>query len=435
MHLSLDRKSQTLSMKKNNRRFLISILFLAFCLQCTNAVAQKKIKNRTPASIQNSGIHDREYWCDLLYKMASPVILNLAQGTLKKNMPVEKAPGYVLNPNVTYLEAVGRTMAGVAPWLSLPDDDTKEGVQRKTLREALLKGIANAVDPASPDYLNFRIGGQPIVDAAFMAQGFLRAPKTLWDPLDPLTKQRVVEEFKSLRNRNVPYNNWLLFAAINEAFLLEVGEDADPVRIEFAKRKINEWYKGDGWYSDGPNFSMDYYNSFVIHPMLVDLYKVLLDKKKINADEYQTVVKRMVRYSEFLERFISPDGTFPPFGRSLTYRTGAFQALAQSALMEQLPENVAPAQVRCALTAVMHRLYEGCNNFNSNGWLVLGFCGSQPMMADYYTSTGSLYMASLAFLPLGLSPDHKFWFDAPADWTSKKAWSGQPFKKDYHVDY
>ncbi len=383
-----------------------------------------------------SGAQDREYWCSLLYKISSPVVLNLANGTLKKNMPVEKAPGYGLNAEkVTYLEAVGRTMAGIAPWLALPDDGTKEGKQRKELREALLKGIANAVDPGNPDYLNFKTEAQPIVDAAYMAQAFLRAPKALWEPLDSVTKKRVAEEFKALRTRTGAYNNWLLFAGINEVFLLSIGEQPDPVRIEFAKRKIIEWYQGDGWYSDGPSFSMDYYNSYVIHPMLVDFFKVLADKKRIRVEDYETALKRMARYAEFSERFIAPDGSYPAFGRSITYRTAAFQALAQTALMEKLPEHIAPAQVRSALTAVMHRMYDGCNNFDSNGWLVLGFCGHQPMIADYYTSTGSMYMATLGFLDLGLPADHKFWTAPAADWTSKKAWSSQPFKKDYHVEY
>jgi hypothetical protein len=326
-------------------------------------------------------------------------------------------------------------MAGVAPWLALPDDDTKEAVQRKELREALLKGIANSVDPANPDYLNFRTGGQSIVDAAYMALAFLRAPKALWEPLDAKTKNRISEEFKSLRTRSGAYNNWLLFAGINEVFLLSIGEQPDPVRIEFARKKIIEWYEGDGWYSDGPGFSMDYYNSYVMHPMLVDFLKVLLDKKRIRAEEYETALSRMVRYSEFLERFIAPDGTYPAFGRSITYRTAAFQALAQTALMEKLPGHIVPAQVRCALSAVMHRMYDECNNFDSKGWLVLGFCGHQPMVADTYTSTGSLYMATLGFLPLGLPASHTFWTALPTEWTSRKAWSSQPFKKDYHVTY
>ena len=80
-------------------------------------------------------------------------------------------------------------------------------------------------------------------------------------------------------------------------------------------------------------------------------------------------------------------------------------------------------------------MYETAGTFDKNNWLQLGFCGHQPELADYYTSTGSLYMATLSFLPLGLPAEHKFWTDAPVAWTSKLAWSGQSFAKDYHVDY
>ncbi|WP_346237465.1 DUF2264 domain-containing protein [Niabella insulamsoli] len=396
-------------------------------------LAVSLISNAQP---HTTGEQDRAYWAGLLYKMAGPVIFNLANGTLKKNMPLEKAPGYALKAEkVTYLEAVGRTVAGVAPWLALPDDPTKEGQMRKELRTALLKGIANAVDPSNPDYLNFRSEQQVLVDAAFLVHGFLRAPKALWEPLSAQTKTRLVTELKALRTRAAAYNNWLLFSGLTEAFLLFAGEEPDPVRLQYAQNKMSEWYEGDGWYSDGPHFSMDYYNSFVIHPMLTDMSKVLLDKKRMKADQYEAVVKRMVRYSEFLERMIAPDGSFPPFGRSITYRTAAFQALGQVALMEQLPDYIQPAQVRCGLTAVMHRMYDQYSNFDKNGWLVLGFCGAQPEVADYYTSTGSLYMATLGFLPLGLPADHAFWKDPYTEWTSKRAWSGKPFKKDYKVSY
>src|SRR5215471_1343724 len=285
-------------------------------------------------------------------------------------MPLEKAPGYALKAEqVTYLEAVGRTMAGIAPWLALPDDDSPEGQQRKQLRTALLKGLHNAADPSNPDHLNFRTEQQPLVDAAFMAQGFLRAPKALWEPLDSVTKKRVIEEFKSLRNRSAAYNNWLLFAAMSEAFLLSVGEQPDPARIDFAMRKISEWYVGDGWYSDGPQFSMDYYNSFVIQPMLVDLYAVLRQHKKVSDSSYHQVLKRMVRHAEFQERIIGPDGSFPPFGRSITYRSGAFQLLAQTAMLGQFPDKITAAQVRCAITAMLHKMFVQCSNFNAGGWL------------------------------------------------------------------
>lgn len=422
---------------KNTRRDVLKSLsltglFSSLGLPFRVSAQPKEHKNNT----SSTGAEDRLYWANLLYKMTYPVIHNLAEGTLKKNMPLETPPNYFLKvEKVTYMEAIGRTLAGVAPWLALPDDDTKEGALRKQLKADLLRGLPRCVDPSSSDYLNFRTEHQPIVDAAFIAHGFLRAPKALWEPLDAVTKKRFVEEFSSLRNRKASYSNWLLFSGIIECFLMSIGEQYDPVRIDIAIRKMKEWYVGDGWYSDGPKFSMDYYNSFVIHPMLVDMLKICSEKKFSPLEEYETAVKRMVRYSEFLERLISPEGTFPAFGRSITYRTAAFQALAQTALMEKLPEHVLPAQVRCGLTKIMHNMFDHSANFDKNNWLVLGFNGAQQMIADQYTSTGSLYLATLGFLPLGLPADNRFWTDAAADWTAKKAWSGQPTKKDYKVDY
>lgn len=380
--------------------------------------------------------NDREYWWKLLNKIASPVVTNLANGTLVKNMPVEKSPTFdKRSPSVTYLEAVGRTYAGIAPWLTLPDDQTAEGIARRKLRTNAVKGLNNCFAPGSPDALNFAKDHQPIVDAAYLAQSFLRAPKALWEPLEAETKQRIIAAFKSLRNRKPFKSNWLLFGSITEAFLLTIGEDYDAERLNEGPKMINEWYKGDGWYGDGPNLALDYYNSFVIHPMLVDVLSIMADKKLVEWKVYDLALKRMQRHAVGQERMISPEGTYPPIGRSITYRTGAFQVLSQVALMEKLPEGIKPAQVRCALTKVKQNMYGTPGTFDQNGWLQLGFCGHQPEIADYYTSTGSLYMATLSFLPLGLPANHEFWSAAPVAWTSKRAWAGQAFAKDYHVDY
>lgn len=421
------------------KKLKVLILFLLVA-GFTETPLQAKNQNRKSkaekAQSQNTGAQDRAIWVQHLWKISYPVIHNLAENTLCQNMPVETPNG---NPKgydeMTYLEAVGRTLAGVAPWLALPDDDTDEGKLRKQMREEALKGLKNAVDPDSPDKINFTKHAQPIVDAAYLVHAFLRAPKALWEPLDSVTKQRYIDSFKSLRDRTGAYNNWLLFTGLTESFLLQIDEQADPFRVNVAKNKIKEWYVGDGWYSDGSKFSMDYYNAYVLHSMMVQMLETLLPKKRANEKELNEALQRMVRHSEFSERIIAPDGTYPAFGRSVTYRTAAFQSLADVALREKLPAHISPAQVRCALTAVHRNMYDGNQNFDDNGWLVLGFNGSQPGMADGYTSTGSLYMASLSFLPLGLPADNKFWTDPAEDWTTKKAWKGEPVKRDYKVEY
>ena len=385
---------------------------------------------------QTDGQQDRVYWTNLLYKISYPVIHNISEGTLTKNLPLEKGPNYGLNvTKVTYMEAIGRTMVGIAPWLSLNDDDTEEGLMRKQLRTKLLKGLPNLVNPSHPDYLNFRTEQQPIVDAAFMAQAFLRAQAQLWEPLDTITKQRFITEFKSLRNRKAFNNNWLLFSGITEAFLLKIGTQADTTKMNLAYRKFKEWYVGDGLYKDGEKFAMDYYNAFVIHSMLIDLLAIMVENRMIEKSEYYEALKRMVRYAEIQERMISPEGTYPTIGRSLTYRVAALQTLAHVSLLEKLPSSINPAQVRSAITKVMHNQFDAEGTFSKEGWLQLGLVGHQPEIADTYTSTGSLYLCTTGFLALGLPATNSFWTAPAAEWTSKKAWSGKPVKKDYKVDY
>jgi len=273
-----------------------------------------------------------------------------------------------------------------------------------------LKSYANAVDPDNPDYLLWRSEGQPLVDAAFLASSFLRAPQQLWEPLDDKTKQRYIEEFQQLRRINPPYSNWLLFSATVETFLLSVNVRHDMYRIHSAIRKIEEWYVGDGWYSDGEHFAFDYYNSFVIQPMYVQVLDELLKKSRVvRRETLETAQKRMQRMGVILERFISPEGSFPVFGRSMTYRLGVFQPLALLAWKENLPQELPEGQVRAALTCTMKRMFSVEGNFNENNFLQLGFAGHQPDMADSYTNTGSLYLTTEVFLPLGLPANHSFW--------------------------
>jgi len=100
------------------------------------------------------------------------------------------------------------------------------------------------------------------------------------------------------------------------------------------------------------------------------------------------------------------------------------------ALRRQLPESVSPEQVRCALTAVMRRMIEAPGTFDEQGWLTLGFCGHQPSIAEDYISTGSSYLCSVAWLPLGLPPDDPFWKNPPKPWTQQKIWSGKDVPLD-----
>lgn len=385
---------------------------------------------------QNSDTSDRKLWLAYLDKLAKPVFENLANGTLKKNMPVvlsKKADNRENRTKVAYLEAFGRTLSGIAPWLNGEGGPKEEEALRRQYRQWALKAIAHAVNPASPDYLTWT-GGQPLVDASFFALGLIRCP-WLWDNLTDTTKQQVVAALITTRNTVPVYSNWILFSGMIEAFFCKYGYPYDKVRIEYGIREFAQhWYVGDGMFSDGMNFAFDYYNSYVIQPYLATILAVVQTKGRAYewfAPRFDKISKR---YAVIQERLINTDGTFPVTGRSITYRGGAFHHLADISLRQQLPASLQPAQVRSALTAVLKRTMASPQTFTSEGWLTIGLNGHQPGLAESYINTGSLYLCAAIFLPLGLPDTDPFWASAPAPWTAVRVWKGEDLPADHALD-
>lgn len=374
--------------------------------------------------------NDREYWVSLLSKIAEPVLTALADDQLKARMPVESKPGQEADRRkYSHLEAVGRLLAGIGPWLQLDSGDEK--ALRQRYFQLAVKGLGNAVNPNAKDYLNYDNGGQPLVDAAFLAQGLIRCPR-LYKALDANVRQELLTAFRKTRTIRPGFNNWLLFSGMIEAFFASVGEEYDKMRVDYALRQHEQWYKGDGVFGDGPEFHWDYYNSFVIQPFIVDMLRAIPDR---SYDFLRTRMEKIApRYAAVQERLIGPDGAYPPIGRSICYRAGAFHHLANTAFLKQLPADIQPAQVRGALTAVMRRTLEDKKNYDSNGWLLIGLAGHQPDLGESYISTGSLYLTATAFLPLGLAATDVFWSAPAADWTSRRLWEkGENLPADHAV--
>jgi hypothetical protein len=427
-----------------------------------------------------SGTDDRAYWCSIAAKLATPVLAALAERRLKATMPVESQPSSTDRRDYTHLEALARLLSGIASWLELGGDDTSEGRERARFAALARAAIDSGTDPASPDFLNFSKGDQPLVDAAFLAQAVLRAPNELWKKLEPRVQKNLVTALKSSRPIRPYESNWKLFASTIEVFLHTVGEKRDDARLFEALRKHRDWYVGDGMYGDGPEFHWDYYNAFVIQPMLLENLDVVGDEaaewktfgQKVREhlahfasieEELQTlkgvigqkffenrdvvgheagkwkafreqVRERLTRFAAIEERLIAPDGSYPIIGRSIAYRCGAMHGLALAARRKMLPSEVGPAQTRVALTRVIRRTLEAPETFDSNGWLRIGLAGHQPGLGETYISTGSLYLCSLVLLPLGLPASDPFWSDPPAKTTWEKVWSGENVLGDHALE-
>jgi hypothetical protein len=365
----------------------------------------------------------REEWIFYLRKIVDPVFDALYSSNLKNKI--------FINSDIGYFEAFARAFAGIAPWIALHNDKSPEELIRADYLSKIIVCFDNILNNTNPDFIFIINNKQAVVESAYITQAFIRFPN-LWHAISSNTQKLISDSFLALRKFFFTQNNWILFSAMIEAFFFKFNIiTPDLKRIDEAFNKCNSWYLHDGWYKDGDKFHMDYYNSFVFHSMLVDIAACF--PKFTNL--YNLFIKRMVRYSEFLERLIAPDGSFPPFGRSVVYRSACFQSLAHTVFINNISSKLSLGQIKAALTAVFHRLFSDNYNFNADGFLTLGFNGNQSIIADSYSNIGSTYLATIAFLPLGLPDNHPFWMALPEEWTQVKAWYGKTFTNDKYVDF
>ncbi|MDR2674002.1 MAG: DUF2264 domain-containing protein [Opitutaceae bacterium] len=371
----------------------------------------------------------RAWQVSVLTRIAGPVLAAAAGGRLKEELPKIGTPRDRFAP----LEALGRTLAGIAPWLELGPGADAEGLLRARYIDLAVRAIRLSTDPESPAFVLFDARGQPLVDTAFLAQALLRAPGQLWGNLDATARGNVIAALKVSRKTKPLKNNWELFSATVEAALLKFTGECEIEAIETAVTDHDTWYKGDGTYGDGAQFQWDYYNSFVIQPMLWEVLEVCAEKKLPVAKHLPEIQKRARRYATVQEKLISPEGTFPVVGRSSTYRFGALQTLGFVALRDRLPPPLPRGAVRAALHAVIKRMIEAPGTFDEGGWLRRGVVGAQPQMAESYINTGSVYLCTVGLVHLGLPPDDPFWTEPDMPWTQQRIWSGEDLPADHSM--
>jgi hypothetical protein len=407
--------------------YKIVFAFLLLLQLCEPSFAQKKTVGKKEKSLT-----DRQFWIQQMDKMVKPVLYNLAKDSLRIAMP--KVTSIHIDDKehrikVQYVEVLGRVLSGIAPWLQLEGGAADEVALRNRYREWAIKGLKNALDSNAKDFMKFDIGGQQLVDASYVALAFVRAP-WLWEHLDKKNQELMVNSIITTRRFKPVFSNWLLFSAVNEAFLAKFGREWDPMRVDYALQQMEQWYVGDGMYSDGTSFAYDYYNSYVIHPYLAALSEIIGKKTNAYSTMFGKIKSRNERYAVIQERLINTDGTYPATGRSIVYRGAAFHHLADMAWRKALPKQLSPEQVRCALTAVIRKTLESPTTYK-NGWLTIGLYGNQPTLGDFYNNQGSPYICTNIFLPLGLPDTDAFWANGPAKWSAQKIWSGADFPNDH----
>lgn len=384
-----------------------------------------------------SGFEQRSFLIKKADAISRPALQAMAEGRshqLELRGRLDRAPGTHVQ-----LEAFGRIAVSLSGWLGSPLADGASTQERSThhqLRELFLAGLSHGIDAQGKDFWNWEHEDQVVVDAAKVGFAVLTAPD-LFASLSVTQRKQLRTCLEQTRAITPHFNNWLLFSALIECAIGALEGRSDWMRVEYAVRQFDQWYVGDSFFKDGVEFHMDYYNSLVIHPFLTVCLERMRDftPNRFPHEALQKQYERLTRHAEILERLISPEGTFPPIGRSLGYRCGVFFTLAFVATRQLLSESLKPSQVRCALTAVIERFVNHPELQRADGLLNAGFIGNQPSQTEYYLQDSAAYLMLYPFSVLALAPKDPFWADESTAWTSLQLWSGGSVPVDHALGH
>jgi hypothetical protein len=274
------------------------------------------------------------------------------------------------------------------------------------------EGLASGSDPDHPEYWG-RAGDrdQRLVEMAPIGLALALVPEQVWDPLPARDRDHLATWLSRINHAAVPDNNWLFFRVLVNEGLGRVGaagRDADAT--EHALRRLESFYLGDGWYTDGPFPRRDYYVAFALHYYGLIYAALAGDRDPERAQRFR---ERAATFAADFACWFAADGAALPFGRSLTYRfaQGAFWGALAYAGVEALPWGTVKGLLLRNL-----RWWAGQPIADNGGVLTIGYAYPNLHMSEAYNSPGSPYWALKAFLPLALGQEHPFWLaeEAPA---------------------
>ncbi|MDF3294036.1 DUF2264 domain-containing protein [Streptomyces silvisoli] len=280
-----------------------------------------------------------------------------------------------------------------------------DGQVDQRLTERYARGLTTGTDRRSGEaWPPIGDRAQPMVEAASIAVALHETRRWIWDRLDSPVQQRVVDWLSGIIGKRTHDNNWRLFQVVCEEFLASVGAGYRQSDIDGGLARIEDWYVGDGWYTDGDGRNFDYYNGWALH-----LYPLLWARIAGDRAEAARVAAYRARLRRFLlgyQHFFGADGAPVHQGRSLTYRFATVAPVWLGALADATP--LPPGRTRRLASGVLRHFTER-EVPDERGLLSLGWYEPFLPVTQDYSGPASPYWAAKGFLGLLLPPDHPVW--------------------------
>ena len=303
------------------------------------------------------------------------------------------------------LESFARPCLLAAHWLA-SEHGTAEKLSRDKIAEWFRHGLLIGTDPSSPESWGPTANHhQHTVEMAALTLALQIARSSLWEPLSKSEREQVARWFASIRGGGLHRNNHMFFSVMTLAFLDQegFGRRSDAPVMRHLMDVLESMALGGGWFIDGMNETVDYYQAYAFHyygPWWAKLYG-------------HTDPKRAKRWKDWTGQFLkdyihffAASGENPPFGRSQCYRFAASApfGLAEFCGVSAIP----PGQARRVCTRNLD-FFLSRGVLQNQGALSLGWIDEFPEITEAYSCAGSTYWAAKGLAPLLLPSKHRFW--------------------------
>lgn len=296
------------------------------------------------------------------------------------------------------MEGFCRTLPMISAWICSGRPTVIPGYdgQDIDLLEYAMLGLLAGTNPKSKGYWgHIRDRDQRIVEAADIALSVWLLRTHLWPQFTSSQKAMIAEWLLSVNGKAIPDNNWHLFPILINETLLSLGCSGNQAHSMQHYARLKSFYLGDGWFSDGPNGAIDYYNAWCIHYSLFWISEI---NPQFDPDFINRSLDDFVRNYVY---FFSTDG-IPITGRSICYRMAAPVPLIAAAT-RKLP-NMSCGMARRALDCVWTYFIQ--RGSVCSGRITQGYWQDDLALLDNYSGPGSSMWSTRSLTLAFYNPPH-----------------------------
>lgn len=298
------------------------------------------------------------------------------------------------------LEGFTRIAPLMAAWIhgGRPTRLNLPGGSQADLVALLRTGLVNGTDRASPGYWGSMTSAK-IVEASDVALTVWLSRDVLWDRLDAPHKRKIAAWLYGVNGKTTADNNWHLFVVLVNVVLADLGMPADTAEAHRRYQRFKSFYVGQGWFRDGPEGRVDYYNAWGMH---YPLYWIRTISPQWDRG---FLVDALAQFSAGFKFMFGPNG-IPILGRSVCYRGGVPAPLIMAAA--DGTGSVSPGEARRAMDLTWRFLVQ--HGGVDKGTVTQGYCGTDPRIVDYYSGSAScLWSLRSLIAALALPHGSAFW--------------------------